>query len=843
MLANFSKVLSSIITPTGKPVPSSEITILSYSLAEGITKELREKNNLPKETIDQVGLLFATELYTTSLTIGIPNDSYDIKAEQVVYSSNAILQYIKKIDFLINILSLYLTNAVSVTNEVINGTKNLTFFINTMSELLIFSNSIQYYLMVIKREEDELPKIFSLPDVKNQFQSMFDHITKCLKDLDVFRGMKEQQYSADLIKNQEEIYNKDFREFGEQITKKKELLQNVQKKIQEKFKKFFFENSFFDIVNYFNKFIYTVSAITMLSCEIIKFDPEEFLNAVSILQNILTGTFTMVTAYYLAIRKRISLEGCNTQSLNAYKQIGPYVDSLSALLSKTIPKCSSFLYDYLRSNFMDLFTEIQRLYVDYERQTKLISSLIKNDSNQSSNQSQIQQLNQPEIQQQLNQPEIQQQLNQPEIQQQLNHQKVQQLLNQHNIQESLNQSQIQQLLNQPNVQKLIIQSQTKQLLNQPNVQQMLNQLQMQQQPQIQPQPSNQQNSLNCDDSDLNEKILKLQEENEQLKKEYEKAKKEIDYFKEELQKIKIENASLRKNSNNSDYKKERRELNNIKPVTVDEIDNMKNKTLIGQGGQSRVYKVSKDTFFALKELEITNNTSDNYNHLRRLLQEHEIINCFNHPNIIKTFGICFGDKTHPPSIILEFCPFNLLKCVKDLQDFERISVIFEICSAMNEVHENHLIHRDLKPENILMDEQKHVKVSDFGIARLNEIEGEQSKTLGIGTLKFMAPEILNEDKFYNEKVDVYSFGVILFFILTNGEYPKISISEIATGKKANIPININEISRQLILRCWSFKSDDRPSFKDIIEYIKSNNFKLIDGIEYQVPKIKEFLSI
>lgn len=107
----------------------------------------------------------------------------------------------------------------------------------------------------------------------------------------------------------------------------------------------------------------------------------------------------------------------------------------------------------------------------------------------------------------------------------------------------------------------------------------------------------------------------------------------------------------------------------------------------------------------------------------------------------------------------------------------------------------------------------------------------QSKTKGIGTLKFMAPELLQEKTHYSEKVDVYSFGVVLFFVLTNGELPKINIVETAMGKKAKIPKEINEFSRDLINSCWSLKPEERPSFSEIIENIKNEKFKLIDGVE------------
>ena len=75
---------------------------------------------------------------------------------------------------------------------------------------------------------------------------------------------------------------------------------------------------------------------------------------------------------------------------------------------------------------------------------------------------------------------------------------------------------------------------------------------------------------------------------------------------------------------------------------------------------------------------------------------------------------------------------------------------------MEYVHFLKIIHRDLKPQNMLLD-------IDFGLSKIMTIE-EQSMTGGVGTQKFMAPEEIDELE-YDEKVDVYSFGVLAFFIL------------------------------------------------------------------------------
>lgn len=140
---------------------------------------------------------------------------------------------------------------------------------------------------------------------------------------------------------------------------------------------------------------------------------------------------------------------------------------------------------------------------------------------------------------------------------------------------------------------------------------------------------------------------------------------------------------------------------------------------------------------------------------------------------------------------------------------------------MEAVHASNLIHRDLKPESILLDEEGHVKISDFGISCYVDV-GNQSKTAGIGTLKFMAPELLNESTHYSNKVDVYSFDVVLFFVLT-GNMPKISIAHQGNGKKVDIPKSVNRISRSLINECWSADADDRPSFSEILDTVKRNN--------------------
>lgn len=168
--------------------------------------------------------------------------------------------------------------------------------------------------------------------------------------------------------------------------------------------------------------------------------------------------------------------------------------------------------------------------------------------------------------------------------------------------------------------------------------------------------------------------------------------------------------------------------------------------MIGRGATSEVYKVSSGQFLAMKTLLLEDDDESeksNYEKMKRLIQEYELLKLLNHPNIVKEFGIFLGKESNPPCIVLEYCPTNLMKSVKKLTNVERVVIIYQISNVMQKVHSMDIIHRDLKPENILLDDQNQVKVSDFGFSKIIDSQPQfQSQMSVVGTMNFMAPEIL-----------------------------------------------------------------------------------------------------
>ncbi|XP_073120434.1 serine/threonine-protein kinase STY17-like [Henckelia pumila] len=157
---------------------------------------------------------------------------------------------------------------------------------------------------------------------------------------------------------------------------------------------------------------------------------------------------------------------------------------------------------------------------------------------------------------------------------------------------------------------------------------------------------------------------------------------------------------------------------------------------------------------------------------------------------------------------------------------DRLAKALEIAQAMQYLHQSNpkIVHRDLKPSNIFLDDALHVRVADFGHARFLS-DGEKALTGETGTFIYMAPEVISCGA-YDEKCDVYSFGVILNE-LVSGEYPyidtdygpsKIALEVAENGLRPSIAkagTYLEEMIIELIQQLWDQEPAARPSFNEI----------------------------
>lgn len=349
---------------------------------------------------------------------------------------------------------------------------------------------------------------------------------------------------------------------------------------------------------------------------------------------------------------------------------------------------------------------------------------------------------------------------------------------------------------------------------------------------------------------LNEKdkeIAKLMKESEEQKNEIEILRKECLEKDKEIMKLnkdkEIQSIEIKRlRSEVSFYKKSKNaivgssESNEIKYLNVNDINKLERFSELGSGGGGRVFKVG-EAQFALKEL-----LNVGHERMRRFINEYEIMSILEHPNILRANGIFIGDSTHFPCILLELCMTNLEAEVQkgSLSKAETIFALFQIAEGMNYVHFRNVIHRDLKPSNILITKDGTIKIGDFGISKLISVSQQSSMTGGIGTQKFMAPEIINEDE-YNEKVDVYSFGVLMLFVLNGGDLSAIKIGDILCRKKLKLPYTLSNFAAHLIGLCMSFDPNSRPSFKVIRNQIIQNKEKIIELSSNELNEVSRLI--
>lgn len=178
------------------------------------------------------------------------------------------------------------------------------------------------------------------------------------------------------------------------------------------------------------------------------------------------------------------------------------------------------------------------------------------------------------------------------------------------------------------------------------------------------------------------------------------------------------------------------------------------------------------------------------NNLAEFLREIEVWSTIRHPNLVQFMGASFNETKEEIYIIMEKINGNNLKqCVGKLNLNKKYILINQLIALFKFLHNCNppIIYRDLKPENILIDNNNNIKLSDFGLSKhyITDGHGEDDHgedddgngdgdsnndnylmTPQTGTLRYMAPEVfLNRP--YNLKVDIYSLGLIIYFIITN----------------------------------------------------------------------------
>lgn len=283
---------------------------------------------------------------------------------------------------------------------------------------------------------------------------------------------------------------------------------------------------------------------------------------------------------------------------------------------------------------------------------------------------------------------------------------------------------------------------------------------------------------------------------------------------------------------------------------------------LGSGSQADVYKATWTRKFAVSTSTITVAVKRLHLDLGPVYRDREALAILtDHPNIVK----CFDCTVDPPYLVIsEYCAGgslfdHLYNTRVELTMRQRIKILADVAGGMEYLHDQTpcILHRDLKSSNVLLmkpirsaEQEPFAKVADFGLARTSsagqeaEAEAPGNMTVGVGTWRWMAPEVFEEDcdsaGQYCERADVFSFAMLMYETIlgklpysetfpTDSHDPRIGLHitmglrpETDNMKAKGVP----EVVIEYMEKSWCPTPEGRPPFKELAEKLQEEYAKL-----------------
>ncbi|KAK1943953.1 Serine/threonine-protein kinase STY46 [Phytophthora citrophthora] len=245
---------------------------------------------------------------------------------------------------------------------------------------------------------------------------------------------------------------------------------------------------------------------------------------------------------------------------------------------------------------------------------------------------------------------------------------------------------------------------------------------------------------------------------------------------------------------------------------------------LASGPLSEVYAaIWRDTKVGVKLLMPREGVVDNLEEaVKNFRREIWVMHALKHPNIVKLLGASLTQSCYV--LIMEYMPNgSLYEYLRDAANFFPHQLVvtsaFDIALGMAHIHACDVLQRDLKSKNCLLSENLVVKVSDFGLARFRSLQ--YGPYTWVGTPFWAAPEVIRHEP-YDEKADVYSYGIVLWELVERKDpYDNLNAFQVPL-QVANEGLRPADFSRpgplgleQLMRQCWDADPEQRPSFADI----------------------------
>lgn len=266
---------------------------------------------------------------------------------------------------------------------------------------------------------------------------------------------------------------------------------------------------------------------------------------------------------------------------------------------------------------------------------------------------------------------------------------------------------------------------------------------------------------------------------------------------------------------------------------------------LGEGGMAVVYRANDsrlDRDVAIKVIRKGAFPADHIDRiLKRFEREAKALARLSHPNIMKVHD--YGEHEGSPYLVMEYLPGGTLKkkMGKPMPWEQAIRLILPIAEALDYAHSQNMIHRDVKPSNILLTQRGQPMLTDFGIAKILEVEEGQTLTgtgMGVGTPEYMSPEQWKGKS--SPRSDIYSLGVVLYELLAGrkpylADTPADLLLKQATEPLPRLSMFAKGLSpnvEKVLFKALERKSEDR--FASMAEFVSALD-ALQKGASISIP--------
>jgi serine/threonine protein kinase len=279
-------------------------------------------------------------------------------------------------------------------------------------------------------------------------------------------------------------------------------------------------------------------------------------------------------------------------------------------------------------------------------------------------------------------------------------------------------------------------------------------------------------------------------------------------------------------------------LENFEKWTID-LRKLNMGEAIAQGAFGKVYKGTYNgEDVAIKIMERPENDISMAQLMEQQFQrEVMMLATLKHPNIVRFIGAC--RKPMVWCIVTEYAKGGSVRQLLTNRQNRKVPLklaikqALDVARGMAYVHGLGFIHRDLKSDNMLIFGDKSIKIADFGVARIDvQTEGMTPET---GTYRWMAPEMI-QHRAYTLKVDVYSFGIVLWELITgmlpfqNMSAVQAALAVVNGNVRPILPNDCLPVLHDIMTKCWDSNPDVRPPFTEIVAMLEKAEIEVVTTV-------------